>query len=258
MYIPYSKLKLMDTKARKKKIKKLVEQGLSYASIGKLFKISRARVHQIYSGYIQPANRSIQLQILYKSVMKRDDFSCQWQEKCKGLFRLKDLIIHHVDFNNNNNDRKNLITLCKRCHAKFHGSNHINKLREKNLKTKEGKDNPSWKGGKATLEKRKKQWQKTFLKKCKERKCPICGKLFRNQDRVKACNTSCGQLVRFKKEKGGKILHTNKDWLYQKYWKENLSIKEIGKLANRNNYVIHYWMKKLKIKRRKQPKQLRK
>ncbi len=50
-------------------------------------------------------------------IRKRDNYICQ---EC-GLKRKeikKQLDVHHIDFNKNNNHLKNLITLCRSCHGK--------------------------------------------------------------------------------------------------------------------------------------------
>lgn len=41
--------------------------------------------------------------------------------------------------------------------------------------------------------------------------------------------------------------YKNKDWLYQKYIKERLSMWEIAKLINRDHSSIHYWLRKFNI-----------
>lgn len=113
----------------KQKMIDLRGQGLSYGSIAKMVGVSRARVHQICSGY-----NSANFPFLKAFIFKRDNYKCQWNELCKEkkIYK-KDLIIHHIDFDDKNNDTKNLITLCKFCHAGFHANNHINSKIEKNL-----------------------------------------------------------------------------------------------------------------------------
>jgi hypothetical protein len=116
----------------KQKMINLRAQGLSYGSISKMVGVSRARVHQICSGYHSKKNPFIK-----KFIFKRDDYSCQWGEKCKNKDTpIEKLIIHHIDFNDKNNDTKNLITLCNLCHASFHSSNHIDEKILKNLHKK--------------------------------------------------------------------------------------------------------------------------
>lgn len=47
-----------------------------------------------------------------------------------------------------------------------------------------------------------------------------------------------------------KKLHQNKEWLYQKYWIEGLSLRKIAKLYEVNAEAVRYYMEKFKIKRR--------
>jgi len=49
-------------------------------------------------------------------------------------------------------------------------------------------------------------------------------------------------------------LYQNKNWLYQKYWNEELSTKQIAKEANVYNTIISYWMKIFDIPRRTKSK----
>lgn len=49
---------------------------------------------------------------------------------------------------------------------------------------------------------------------------------------------------------GKRILDIDKDWLYQKYWGEKLTLKEIGKLCNCSLQAIWYYMKRNGIKTR--------
>lgn len=114
-------------------MKQLRETGLSYGALGKMFRISRARVHQICSGYIPHPSYTIKK--VYKFIMVRDNFECQWKEKCKNKkIEMRDLVVHHIDFNNNNNSSDNLITLCRFCHSGFHSTNHIDSKIEERMK----------------------------------------------------------------------------------------------------------------------------
>lgn len=45
----------------------------------------------------------------------RDSFSC-CNPKCKDPFPILD--VHHIDYDKNNNENNNLITICRRCHGK--------------------------------------------------------------------------------------------------------------------------------------------
>lgn len=120
---------------RKQKINELKNLGLSYQSIGKLFGISRARVHQIYSGYrTLRHDKNGYNQKLYCWILRRDNFECKWGEKCKNKkVRIKDLVIHHIDLNPQNSVSGNLITLCKYCHSSFHRRFHIDDKKEREL-----------------------------------------------------------------------------------------------------------------------------
>jgi len=52
---------------------------------------------------------------LIKEIRIRDNFKCQ-NPRCKDFYRILD--VHHIDYNKKNQDRRNLITLCKKCHGK--------------------------------------------------------------------------------------------------------------------------------------------
>lgn len=57
---------------------------------------------------------------LRKSIRQRDNYVCQIcgmrQDKLKGMF--KKLDVHHIDYNKDNLNPNNLITLCQKCHMK--------------------------------------------------------------------------------------------------------------------------------------------
>lgn len=145
----------------KQKIIDLRQQGLSYGSISKLVGLSRARVHQISSGYNPDKNyRDNELR---QFIFKRDNFTCQWGEYCKNeKVDIKSLLVHHIDFDDRNNNPKNLITLCRKCHSAFHRNNHIDDKIEKKLNNNN---------------------------KIKIRKCVVCGKeLIENR---KTCSKEC-------------------------------------------------------------------
>jgi len=99
-------------------MKRLKRRGLSYQSIGKLFGVSRQRIHQLISGYVEPNRRKNckkyhWLDVLFQSILQRDNFKCQ---RClEGA-----ILIHHVDGDNYNNDPSNLISLCRSCHLSIH------------------------------------------------------------------------------------------------------------------------------------------
>ena len=54
--------------------------------------------------------------LLKEQVRRRDNLSCQecgWTQKQLGY----KLPVHHIDYNKKNNDKQNLISLCRSCHA---------------------------------------------------------------------------------------------------------------------------------------------
>lgn len=53
-----------------------------------------------------------------QQVLERDNYKCQ-DPNCDGTH--KKLHIHHIDYNKNNNNLENLITLCSSCHTKTNG-----------------------------------------------------------------------------------------------------------------------------------------
>ena len=99
--------------------------GWSWSAIGNYFGISKARAHQIGSGY--SINKG-----LIKKILSRDFHTCQWQEKCDGHEGIR-LVVHHIDFNDTNNLPENLITLCRPCHRYFHSKFHVDYKKEESL-----------------------------------------------------------------------------------------------------------------------------
>ncbi len=56
-----------------------------------------------------------------QQVLERDNYTCQ----CPDCERKTDkLDIHHIDYDKENNNSENLITLCDSCHAKTNGKNN--------------------------------------------------------------------------------------------------------------------------------------
>lgn len=94
----------------------LREKGYTYSKIGKLFGLSRQRVHQILSGY-DKLNGCDWYNKLKQSVLDRDK-SCQ---KCGSA---ENLVVHHIDGNDRNNSLGNLITLCHSCHGGLHAASN--------------------------------------------------------------------------------------------------------------------------------------
>ena len=98
----------------KLKMVELKRKGYPYSDIGKLFSISRQRVHQIISGYDKLRNNGW-YEDLRQSIIDRDKV-CQ---KCGAS---DSLIVHHIDNDDRNNFLGNLITLCTSCHGGLHGA----------------------------------------------------------------------------------------------------------------------------------------
>ena len=48
--------------------------------------------------------------------LERDDFKCQ----NPGCTSEKPVVIHHIDWNEENNEIENLVTLCRSCHTRIH------------------------------------------------------------------------------------------------------------------------------------------
>jgi hypothetical protein len=69
---------------------------------------------------------SLDFYIVRKDILKRDNYICQ---KCAK----KGNTVHHIDYNKDNNDKSNLITLCNRCNLQvnFNKDNWIKFFREK-------------------------------------------------------------------------------------------------------------------------------
>lgn len=94
--------------------------GISYAEVGRRLGISRQRVGQIVHNYKTLSFSKYRGNAIRKQIFDRYNNTCQWQDICMGNFTQKDLVIHHIDLDSHNNKPKNLILLCKKCHASFH------------------------------------------------------------------------------------------------------------------------------------------
>lgn len=58
--------------------------------------------------------------------MERDCFSCQWDGPHDGALRLE---VHHLNGQRHDNRMENLVTLCSRCHQRYH-RNHPATIQE--------------------------------------------------------------------------------------------------------------------------------
>ena len=160
---------------RKQKIVKLRKNKWTWSAIGTYFGISRARAHQIGSGY----NPNL---CLYDDIKSRDNYKCQWQKKCNGDAPFDNLVTHHIDFNDRNNNPKNLITLCRACHRYFHSEFHTDPEKEKILQTGHN-----------------------YITKLFKVKCKNCGKEYNltesDSKKFRFCDSKCRKEYSIKKRK---------------------------------------------------------
>jgi DNA-directed RNA polymerase subunit RPC12/RpoP len=82
---------------------------LSFAQTGRLFNISRQRVHQIICQYRN-----------YGKGNRNKLYKIAWEDKCKICKKNKSSVLHHKDFNNKNDTANNLLPVCNNCHAEVH------------------------------------------------------------------------------------------------------------------------------------------
>lgn len=94
--------------ATKEEVLKLRNKKWSWLAIGVYFGISRSRAHQIGSGYKVPTTET------WIKLIKVLDYACQI------CGRNKNLVIHHIDGNDRNNNIKNLTIFCRSCHMSYH------------------------------------------------------------------------------------------------------------------------------------------
>lgn len=91
--------------------------------------------HPNWQGGISHEEYPEEFYLIRPEILERDNYTCQ---KCnknhKELYNVhkKDsIIVHHIDFNKNNNKENNLICLCRGCHMRIHWEHHI--LQKNNL-----------------------------------------------------------------------------------------------------------------------------
>src|SRR3990167_3999590 len=87
---------------RKERIEQLRLQRFTFQQIGELLGISKQRAHQILSG-----NNKKDYDVIKDAIFERDGNVCRW---CK---KQVDLMLHHIDGNDANNNPKNLLTMCR-------------------------------------------------------------------------------------------------------------------------------------------------
>ena len=100
-------------KENKNKFIELHNAGKSYTKIGKLFNISRQRVHQIIMDY----HLKYKSKITKSIKITKDDIRYYFDYRCQICGRLQKelqytLHIHHIDGHHKNNTIDNIIVLC--------------------------------------------------------------------------------------------------------------------------------------------------
>ena len=97
----------------KKIVEELRKQGWTYQKIALKLNVSKQRIHQIIKNYYNTGRQDRKK--LYR------DFG-----DCKECGEFKAEILHHKDFNNENDEIDNLIALCQKCHYKKHTNSNRN------------------------------------------------------------------------------------------------------------------------------------
>ena len=118
----------------------MLKNGHSQAQIAKNFNVSRQRIHQFLTGYT-----SITALFNYKPKYKRHNNSktnkleiiyVELITRGCGVCRQKASAIHHIDKNFKNNDIKNLMAVCIKCHYEIHLGERTKKIIKLKLKPK--------------------------------------------------------------------------------------------------------------------------
>lgn len=113
-------------------IKELYKQGFSYTEIGSRLGVSRQRIHQILRDYHNTGRQN-------RLEKYRDWGPCKVCEDNVA----KDL--HHIDFNNSNDEIENLIQVCKSCHYKLHTGRRSQREYPRHRRNPFNKNNIYWK-----------------------------------------------------------------------------------------------------------------
>lgn len=100
---------------KRKDILNVYRKIKSYAATGRVFNLSRQRIHQIVSNYHNFGRHN------------RKDKYKKIPEKCVICKKLPPKLLHHKDFNNANDDVKNLQPVCPSCHSLLH-NNHRDEI----------------------------------------------------------------------------------------------------------------------------------
>ena len=89
-------------------MKDLYQRGKGYSELGRMFGISRQRVHQVINHYIMHGRQG-------RAEKYEKTFG-----RCARCGSTKKPILHHVDFDNSNDSAENLLCLCTTCHVAVH------------------------------------------------------------------------------------------------------------------------------------------
>jgi hypothetical protein len=85
----------------------LYNKTKNYSRTGRLLGVSRQRVFQIVNNYTHFGRNGRKKK--YKNF-----------EMCEVCNQSKAKILHHIDFNNQNDDSTNLLPVCEKCHLIIH------------------------------------------------------------------------------------------------------------------------------------------
>ena len=91
-------------------VKELYKQGYGYTNIGNRLGVSKQRIHQIINNYHNTGKKN------------RENFYINWG-RCSECDNPAE-VLHHKDFNNENDIMDNLQPLCFMCHSKKHKNRH--------------------------------------------------------------------------------------------------------------------------------------
>lgn len=94
-------------------IKSLYAEGVTIAELARQFNVSRQRIHQIVTGYKS-----------FATVMNGRSFGKATTPRLDGVCKLcgvKAEVVHHIDKDSSNNNKDNLMPLCRKCHVLQHG-----------------------------------------------------------------------------------------------------------------------------------------
>lgn len=97
---------MLDKKLIKQLYKDGYKDGMKMSDIAHKFNVSPQRIHQIVKNYISFRNRNLSF---------ANFPNLRLLEGCRNCGKRVD-VIHHKNFNSDNNEEKNLIPLCKKCH----------------------------------------------------------------------------------------------------------------------------------------------